>query len=315
PPPTPPGPSETGTISLPDFLKAYNIKTFLKGTYQKFRLVGRGEGAKYNTEYFDSAKELTWSFVRKVLEDRGQDYISLVVEKNAGKKNPPFITAEEYQLRIKQGDSMKYRRLDVPGLENWAMYKNYGQYSWINDVLCKRILDLGLSLEDFSLEYVPSREADTGKDKTPPSPPQKDSSKGKVTTGGIVKPIRLDGKTGKQNKQPPKTGGYSFSLYGERYEGLILKNMMLTVFKTTLQRHPDQLDLLLDSLPCLREGMTISSNAQPTTFRAGENIEVAGRSISIGTSLNQAAVRQHMKKLMQLCNEPEGTLVIDGDDC
>ena len=91
--------------------------------------------------------------------------------------------------------------------------------------------------------------------------------------------------------------------------------MMLTVFKTTLQRHPDQLDLLLDSLPCLREGMTISSNAQPTTFRAGENIEVAGRSISIGTSLNQAAVRQHMKKLMQLCNEPEGTLVIDGDDC
>lgn len=309
----------TETVSLPAFLKEYNIKTFLKGTYQRFRLVGSGECAKYDTEFFDSAAPLTWSFVRKVLEERGQDYISLVVEKNTGKKHPPFITAKEHQDRLRRGDSMRYQKLDVQGLEDWSMCTNYSQYAWISDVLCRRISDMGLPLADFFLEYVPRQGAessgDTGRDKPLPATKRNDSAEAEAPSGGIAGSVDVFGRTVKQKKWALEKDGYCFTLRGERYLGLKLKDMMLTVFKTTLVRHPEELDLLLESLPCLGEGIKISSDAHPSTFRAGDTIEINGRSISIGTSLNQAQVLKYMKRLMQLCGEPGENLVIDGYDC
>ena len=142
-------------ITLPDFLRKYNVSTFKKDTFREVRLVGRGEYAKYSTRLYRSMYPLVWSFVEDRLKEQGEAYIRFVNGRNAWYKNPPFITREEHQRRKADGNNIPYRPLNVSGLEGWAVYINYGQYAWINVVLRKRMLELGLSLEDFSLEYIP----------------------------------------------------------------------------------------------------------------------------------------------------------------
>lgn len=262
----------------------------------------------------------------KLLEERGEEYLHFVNEKNAGNKNPPFITAAEHQKRKEEKHPVTYRKLELPGLEGWSMCRHYGQYGWVNDVLRRRILELGLPPEAFSLEYIPNSDEQTeepepinGTDASEAGGGQEDAGPagedmGAGPDGGIGGPVDLDGKTGKQKKKAPKKD-YRFTLCGEHYHVLKLKDLMLTVFKTTLARHPDQLDLLLKNLPCLGEGIKIGPDAQPSTFRAGDTVEMSGRSISIGTSLNEAQVLSYIKKLMLLCGEPKENLVFDSCDC
>lgn len=316
-----PEPDKT-TVSLPEFLKKYNNNTFNRELFQKIRLVGTGEYAEYTTEYFNSTYGVGWSFVMGLLEKRGEEYIHFVNGKRAAVKNPPFITAAEHEKRKKE---MLYRRLELPGLEGWSMYRNYGQYGWVNDVLRRRILELDMPLESFSLEYIPKsseqaegsericvwKEPKTGNGEEGTDPI--DGEEGDQIIDGVVGPVDLDGKTGTK-KQSPKIGGYSFTLRGKRYHGLILKDMMLTVFKTTLPLHPDKLDILLESLACLREGLEISPDARPKTFRSGDTIEINGRSISIGTSLNRNQAQKYMEALIQLCGEPKENFVVDDDE-
>lgn len=148
-PPVPPEPSVEKCISLPDFLKKYNNKTFKLDTFQQIRLVGRGECAKYSSEFYQSTYPLVWSFVEGLLKERGEEYIRFVNKRNAGLENPPFIPLEEIELH-----KVSYALLEVPGLEGWAMNKNYSQYDWVSNVLRRRMKELGLPLEAFSFEYV-----------------------------------------------------------------------------------------------------------------------------------------------------------------
>lgn len=294
-PPEVPGGMQT--ITLPDFLKQYNLKTFGKNTFQEFRLVGQGEYAKYNSAFCDSASPLVWAFVENRLKEQGAPYIQFVNERNDKSKNPPFITVEEQQRRKAAGNNMAYRRLEVSGLECWAMCINYSQYAWINDVLRKRMQELGLPLEKFSLEYVPGGEKES-----------------QTSTTGITKPVDLGGNSANQRKRAVEEDGYNITLYGERYTGLSLKDMMLTVFKETLDRRPDKRDLLLENLRCLGRGNLIRRDARPTVFRAGDTHIVDGVEISIGTSLGQGPVLSYISRLMSLCGEPKENLVIDGYD-
>lgn len=315
-------PCGTETITLPDFLKKYNISTFKKETFQQVRLVGSGEYAKYSTPSFDSVYPVVWSFVMKLLEERGEAYLHFVNGKNPGSKNPPFITAAEHKKRKEEKHPITYRRLELPGLEGWSMCRHYGQYDWVSNVLRKRMKELGLPLEAFSFEYVdPGQAQQKAVFSEPETPVKTEASSGteepakpSVSTGGIKGPATLLGEKPKKQKQAAPADGYSFTLFGEQYKDMILKNMMLTVFKTILNRHPDKLDQLLEKLPCLKEGIKISYDAKPTTFRAGEEIEINGRSIAIGTSLNKEQVLSYIGRLMSLCGEPKENLVIDGYD-
>ena len=82
---------------------------------------------------------------------------------------------------------------------------------------------------------------------------------------------------------------------------------MLTVFKTVMYRHTDKLDRLLEEVSCLGEGVTIARNTKPSLFRAGEVIEINGRQIAIGTSLDEGAVRKYIDKLILVAGEPKNT--------
>lgn len=147
------GPAQS-TISFKDFLKKYNNNNFKKTTFTKLRLIGTGDCAGYTTGFYDSSYELTWDFVMRILEKEGEAYIHFVNGKNPGIKNPPFITREDHKARKARNDSVRYRELELSGLEGYSMNRHYGQYGWIDQVLKKRIQERGLSLNDFSFEYV-----------------------------------------------------------------------------------------------------------------------------------------------------------------
>ena len=158
------------------------------------------------------------------------------------------------------------------------MHRNYAPFSWVRDVLRRRIQELDMPLESFSFEY-------------------------KASSG--IKPIRLKGDS------EQKSGFYNLTLYGQSYANLNLKQTMLTVFHQILDRHPEKLDQMLQELPCLAENQPIQLDARPSTFRQGEFHTVNGRTISIGTSLGRDAVLSYIRRVMLLCGEPEGTYTID----
>lgn len=306
-PPDPNGPEIKGAFTLPDFFKEYNISTFRKDKFYKVALIGQGACARYNTPFFDSASSLTWHFVQTVLKVHGYDYISLVLKKYPGLKNPPFITAQEHQVRIARKDSVKYRQLEVPGLESWSMCAHYGQYNWFGDVLRKRILDLGFSLEMFSFQFIAPGDPEPEPE---PDPDPKPDTTGDESGGGITGPVDLGGKNGRGPKLAPDR--YSFTLYGTRYEDQKLKNLMLTVFTQTLDRHPDKLNALVNGLPCLAWGGLEEASDNSSTFRAGMTREINGMTVAIGSSLGRNQVFNYIGRLMRMCAEPKENLVIDG---
>ena len=306
----PPGPDEPeikGAFTLPDFFKKYNAADFRKDKFYKVALIGQGACARYNTPFFDSASSLTWHFVQTVLKVHGYDYISLVLKKYPGLKNPPFITAQEHQVRIARKDSVKYRQLEVPGLESWSMCAHYGQYNWFGDVLRKRILDLGFSLEMFSFQFIAPGDPEPEPE---PDPDPKPDTTGDESGGGITGPVDLGGKNGRGPKLAPDR--YIFTLYGTRYEDQKLKNLMLTVFTQTLDRHPDKLNALVNGLPCLAWGGLEEASDNSSTFRAGMTREINGMTVAIGSSLGRNQVFNYIGRLMRMCAEPKENLVIDG---
>lgn len=129
---------------------------------------------------------------------------------------------------------------------------------------------------------------------------------GSGVAAGNVEPEEKAGLRGRR-----ASGTYNFVLYGERYEDVILKNLMLTVFEEVMKRHVDKREQLLSSLKCLAEGNAISKDARPTVFRAGKVVNIGGKEISIGTSLDSVSVLAYIKKLMEICGESRKNLVIE----
>ncbi|MCI9306441.1 MAG: hypothetical protein HFI28_08190 [Lachnospiraceae bacterium] len=158
-PPIPPSEPTQSTIAFKDFLKKYNNNNFKKDTFAKLRLIGKDNYADYTTEFYDSSYELAWNFVMNILAERGEEYIHFVNGKNPGVKNPPFITKEDHDVRKARNDSVTYRQLELSGLNGYSMNRHYGQYGWIDQVLKRRMQELGLPLDAFSFEYVKDGES------------------------------------------------------------------------------------------------------------------------------------------------------------
>lgn len=142
---------EVKTISLKAFLKAYSNANFKKSTYRKFRLIGQGDASRFNTDFYESAFDLVWDFVMKLLSERGESFIDEVNSAHAENKNPAFINSECY---AKRDDQKKYRQIAIDSLNDYYMYRHYSQYDWIAVVLKQRIQEFGLDINDFSFEFI-----------------------------------------------------------------------------------------------------------------------------------------------------------------
>lgn len=133
--------------------------------------------------------------------------------------------------------------------------------------------------------------------------------------GKSAESVRLmdEGEEEKNQREKRKSyGNYHFILYGKDYEDKNLKALMLTVFEEVINRHTDKLDQILGSLKCMGEGISISRDAKPSVFRAGKVINVNGRNITIGTSLDKRAVFNYIERLLEICGEPKDILMIEG---
>lgn len=137
-------------VKLKDFFETYNNNNFKKGTFTTFRLVGKGSNRRFTTEFYDSAYDLAWAFIMSLLAEKGPSYMKEVNKVHADMKNPIFIKKDVYH---KMEDQSKYRQVSVAGLENYYMYRHYGQYDWIGTALKNRLLEYGLQVDDFSFEY------------------------------------------------------------------------------------------------------------------------------------------------------------------
>lgn len=114
-----------------------------------------------------------------------------------------------------------------------------------------------------------------------------------------------------------KTGNtiYKFTLYGVTYINSSLKDMVITVFETVLNRNPDKLDIALEKLKSnLRKGDIIGKVGQiidgrPVTanFGAGEAFDVAGTTVSIGTRIDAKTASRILVRLCEACDVKKGT--------
>lgn len=202
-------PPQSGRISLNEFFKIYNVSNFKKDTYSMFRLTGTDGCEKYGTEYAQSAFDLAWEFVMKLLAERGMSYIQEVTEKHPNLKNPVFINRDDYDKR--GDDKKKYRQISVSGLEQYYMYRHYSQYNWLDSVLKPRLIEFGLPIDKFYFEFVSEDDIDII---LPVPQPDKvgnggtaDKKDDHIEPGEITGPVPVVGE--KQKSVETVTGSYA----------------------------------------------------------------------------------------------------------
>lgn len=246
------------TITLKDFLKEYDNTTFKKDTFTEFRLVGTGENSKYNTDFCNSAFDLTCKFVENLLTEKGVEFIHKVNELHPGLKNPVFITEEEYKERE---DQKKYRKIEVTGLESYYMYRHYSQYQWIDSVLKPRLKEYGLSIDAFSFEYKTAEDSE-GKEDTKKKPKgnggadtSDDTSAGHGTTdgdsdggsttggGGITGTISVTGGTVGANSI---AGSYTLEDFLKKYDNKTFQSKSCSYIKLSGQNGCEKYALEFD---------------------------------------------------------------------
>ena len=161
-------------------------------------------------------------------------------------------------------------------------------------------------IKDACGEEVFGQKEGVGQTNSPMVGKERDSANGDSSVVGKESSPKGQGGKKKKRKAP---GTYYFTLYNVCYKDMLLKDTMQVIFEEVMGRHPDKLEELLSSFSCLEVGDRISKDAVPTVFRSGTVIEINGKRVSIGTSLDSVSVFRYIKRLIELCGEPEGSLI------
>lgn len=215
----PPDPESAHTISLKDFFKTYNNKTFNKSTFSQMRIIGNGEYAKYTTDFYDSSFPLVWDFIIHLLQEDPKR-ITTINQLNAKSVNPVFVSSETYQ-NLSKDDQTKYRQIDAEGLNDCYMYRRYSQYDWFKAALKARMNDLKFPLDAFVLEYKIS---DNDYETT-------------TTTTTTTKPPVVD-----------EGDLFEYELWGTLYTASTLKILMNDCFDRIAERYPDKIEAMADDM-------------------------------------------------------------------
>lgn len=294
---TPRHEEQTRSITLIDFLKKYNNSTFKKSTYAKFRLVGSNGNERYTTEYSDSAFDLVWNFVMSLIQEKGMDYINAVNEKHSGLKNPVFISQEEYE---KRNDQLKYRRIDVDGLNSYYMYRHYGQFQWIDTVLKPRLMEFGLRLEDFSFEFIIG---DEGPETNVQNPVQ-------VCAMPVEQSDATANAVPSQTVEPQKNSladVFTYSLWGEQHTAKTLSGMMHDVFDLIAEKYASDIPAMAhdNRISALALMQDVDEQKLPPNklsyFRVKKAHSVDGEQYYVGTSYNRQQGIAQLKKMLEIC--------------
>lgn len=278
---------ERGEISLSTFLKKYNNISFKKTTYYKFKLVGNNGYERYSTEYFDSAYQLSWSFVMSLIKEKGIQFIKLVNENHTKMKNPIFISQEEYE-RLE--DKKKYRKIEGNCSSTYYMYRNYSQYDWIDSVLKQRLRDLEIPIEAFHFEYIKEKTT-TEVDTTELSDISKDDEN-------------------KKERGKKVTDCYTYSLWGNEYSATKLSTMMHDVFDLIAKKYPERISTMArdNGITAVANKSDVDNKNLPASklnyFSAKKEHKVGEEMYYVSTRYNREQGIKQLEKMLQIC---EGT--------
>lgn len=278
---------ERGKISLSDFLIQYNNKSFKKTTFYKFKLVGCNGYERYGTDYFDSAYQLSWSFVMCLIEEKGMQFIKLVNKNHPKMKNPIFISQEEYE-RLE--DKKKYRKIEGNCSSTYYMYRNYSQYDWIDSVLKQRLRDLEIPIEDFHFEYIKEKTT-TEVDTTELSDIPKDDEN-------------------KRERSKKVIDCYIYSLWGNEYSATKLSTMMHDVFDLIAKKYPERILTMArdNGITAVAYKSDVDNKNLPESklnyFSAKKEHKVGEQMYYVSTRYNREQGIKQLEKMLQIC---EGT--------
>lgn len=116
-----------------------------------------------------------------------------------------------------------------------------------------------------------------------------------------------------RKKPHTTTGDITFSIYGQEYTEN-QSNMMLTVFREVIRRHPEAVDALISQLTCAcavdYEDAANQNEAMPTYFRGCQTFRLseAGKQICIGTSYSYSDKLKLIAKLFAITGEDPAVL-------
>lgn len=297
---------QAGSITLIDFLKKYDNSTFKKSTYSKFRMVGSNGCERYTTKYYDSAFDLVWDVVMLLIREKGMDYIRCVNEKHGSLKNPVFISQSEYDQR---SDQLKYRKVDVPGINPYYMYRHYGQFQWIDTVLKQRLTEFGLRLEDFSFEFVSRSEMpEANAQNLAQTCTMPTEQSGSTTNTAFSQTLEA--------QENSLANAFTYSLWEKQHTSKTLTGMMHDVFDLVAEKYPS-------NIPAIARDSRVSAVAfmqdvdeqklppnKLSYFRTKKPHSVGGEQYYVGTSYNREQGIAQLKKMLELCEGSANALKI-----
>lgn len=276
--------SQFNRIALKEFLQKYNNNNFKKDTFSKLRLVGSDGYEKYNTEFHDSAYDLVWEFVMYLLNEKGIEFINSVEEKHPGLKNPAFITQDIYE---KRNDQKKYRKIEAEGLDNYYMYRHYGQYQWMDTVLKLRMLDFGLPIEKFYIEYVNENEQ------------------------LIDVTDEIDIEDGEN-----ETDSFIYTLWNEPHTANKLASMMHDVFELIAVKYPEKIKEMAEDISITSVALKsdVDEEKLPPNklnyFKAKKEHKVGDTLYYVSTRYNRKGGIGQLRKMLALCEGNSDSLKI-----
>ena len=298
--------SKYETISLNDFLKIYSNDNFKKGTFTKFRLVGEADNSKFSTDFYDSAFDLAWAFVMSLLAERGISYIDEVNRMHTGMKNPVFITTDIYNIR---SDQNKYRQITVAGLENFYMYRHYGQYDWISVVLKQRLTEYGLQIKDFKFEYVIKEDSNTFSTLNVKSMGKEKSDT--TLKGIIIKPVIA----------LSSSDVFEYVLWNNIHTAKSLADMMHDVFDLIAEKYPTHVVDMANnaSITSVALKSDVDEKKLPPNklnyFTAKKEHVVGGITYYVSTKYNREQGVGQLEKMLTLCEgNSEGFNIVSAPD-
>ncbi len=104
-----------------------------------------------------------------------------------------------------------------------------------------------------------------------------------------------------------------FTLYGDDYKGN-QSDMMLKIFEKVITNHPDKIKLLHEKLTAvsLVDKNDIVMKGQSSTFNTKRIFEVNGKKVCVGTNFGISAKLSQISKLLNLCDEEQSIIQIEG---
>lgn len=291
-----------GTISLTDFFKKYNNQNFKKNTFKKYRLVGLNGYEKYTTGYCESASDIAWSFITKLIEEYGKNAIDRVNSIHSDVKNPIFITTQKYDS-LGEKIKVRYKKLTIAEYTDYYMYSGYSQYDWLNYYMKARMMDFGLPIEKFVFEYSAEETVDMQR-----LPEKTTAEKDAPSESVSASPVSVN-----FSAEPTD---YIYSIFGKEYHASSRNQskLMYDVFVALTEKYPEKADELTKNSSVARAEQVQNPNdrqkAYPTYFRTCQKFTVNGQDYYVGSSYGIEAKLAQIYGMIKVCGLPKDTFVL-----